>query len=185
MLEHLFLLVEFKPMFEFCLFSFFQKWKNFYFPSLLFPFPCAAQLAKSGRAPSAPSPSRHRSHSPQPVVSFRPSAAQLAPPPPATTDGRVPPVIPDLGSETGRGRDPDPESALRAPWPRPRTPRSTPGRYKACRRVARCFPLATPNPRILHSSQPQLRNPSIAIAVNPLVCRPSAIKEPSRGFAAR
>jgi hypothetical protein len=52
MLEHLFLVVEFKLVFEF-LFVFLKKLENLSFlPS--FPVSCAAHLPKSGRAPLAP-----------------------------------------------------------------------------------------------------------------------------------
>jgi hypothetical protein len=72
---------------------------------------------------------------------LRPSAARLRPPP-ATADRRVPPVIPNLGSETDRGRDSDPELASRTPWSRTRTPRH----YKVCRRAPRCFSPRIPKP---------------------------------------
>jgi hypothetical protein len=46
MLEHLFLLVEFKPVFEFCLFSFFSKMEKLLFSFTPFPVPLRSPARK-------------------------------------------------------------------------------------------------------------------------------------------
>jgi hypothetical protein len=61
MLEHLFLVLEFKPEFEFCLNLFFKE--TFSFSSPPFPYCCAAHLPNSGCAPLT-SPPSHRCTAP-------------------------------------------------------------------------------------------------------------------------
>jgi hypothetical protein len=91
---------------------FFKKRENLFFPPLS--FHCLLR-GPSLEVRSCPSSFVARSSDyprvPQPASRSGPAR----PSPPATADGRVPPVIPDLGSEFDRGRDPDPESPLRAP----------------------------------------------------------------------
>jgi hypothetical protein len=94
---------------NFCLF--FLKNRKPFLPSV--PVSCAAHLPKSGRARSAPPLVHLRTLPLLSPACWRPSAAQLRVPSPAVADGRVPPVIPHLGLESDRGRDP--ESALHAP----------------------------------------------------------------------
>jgi hypothetical protein len=68
MLEHLFLLVEFKPMFEFCLFSFFSKMEKILFSFTPFPVPLHSParkvrprpLSSVAQPPSLPQPAAHR-----------------------------------------------------------------------------------------------------------------------------
>jgi hypothetical protein len=70
------------------------------------PFPAqsaaVAQVAKSARAPHLPLAAPAH-------LLFWPSAAHPRGRPVVVADGRAPPVIPDLESETDRGAEPDPE----------------------------------------------------------------------------
>jgi hypothetical protein len=84
------------------------------------------------RGPPTPPPPPPRRHS-----AADPLAAQHCVPPAA--DGRVPPVIPDLGSESDRGGNPDPEPALRARVATGPHAKALPAAYKGRRPLLRCL----------------------------------------------
>jgi hypothetical protein len=136
MIEHLFLVIEFELVFEFCLSSFFKK--KIENPSFLFPVPCAALLSKSGHAPSAPSSGRRCPLALRSPLRLWPSAAQLQPPPQLPLTGGSRPSSPTLGRCPTRAGTPTPSQLCARPWPQARTPRS-PRLYKA-RRLARTVP---------------------------------------------
>jgi hypothetical protein len=146
-----------------------------------FPVCYAAHRPKSGCAPSVWPLVHLRTPSLLSPARSRPSAAQLRALPGAAADGRVLPVIPDLGSESYWGRDPDPEPALRAPLAAGPHAKVPPMAYKSPppHRIA---PFAQ---TLALSSYSTAANPSRATAVEPPVRRLSVAVKVARSFAAR
>jgi hypothetical protein len=146
---HCFEVFEFKSRFEFNCLSVFKNRNPFPFSSLC-PYPDLARAclgpvqAKSARSPSPFPVGRFTSSARAAHLLFWPSTTQFRGCPAVAADRRAPPVIPDLESETDRGRTRPRASPSARAWPQARTSMRPPlGLFKG-----RPVPCRTLNPKL-------------------------------------